>query len=702
MTESDVPAVPREHTPESPTVEAPAPSIAEFVDQNAAQVLEQCSSFGLAFLLVRRGGAIIDANERALALLGCGVEELRSLADISLLLPPDQRSIRAEYRQMHRRQVTPSGSTRVNIVRADGQQIPIEVVFVPIDGGLHTILAFRDVSDVADRDQLINWYGALCERMPIGVMIARRVDTADGPRLQLLSANAAASESFSMDLKQRIGDVLASIFPEQVTGEDRQRIMALLGTGGVSYLPDTVIGDPSAPDRVFRRLLVALPDDAVAMVIEDVTRMINDDLHRRALLERIVELGDADRRQIALGIHDDPLQQIAGAALLVAQLRRRDRPLEEDWLADVDDALHRSMDALRRLVFDLSPPELVESGLSTALSKAADHLFAGDDVRVHVDQHNEANLPDILADTAFRIAVEALTNVRKHARATVVNVRIRTDADALRVDIVDNGRGFSGTAPLGHFGFANMRDRAEAVGGSCGITTGVGGTTVRVALPLASFPATRTPELTSTIRELDIERATIANERDGLRRALEDTRRLAESSRQRLHVVAELGEVLRSVSPHLSVRAAAACRHICTSVFDGAAVRMASGDGAVLNRVASWHRDPAQLAFLDRFLFVDRSNDTSNAHLVFRTGEPMLIDRSNGWWAGDGPQPPEGPVSVHSAILVPISVAERTIGVLTVCRDATPMPFDSIDISVLRAASYVLGAHLSIGTETSI
>ena len=111
------------------------------------------------------------------------------------------------------------------------------------------------------------------------------------------------------------------------------------------------------------------------MLLDDVTGKRRDEVHRRSLLARIVELSDAERRTIALGIHDEPVQLIAGAALLVAQMRRQDA-VRTDWLTEVDAALHRSMDSLRRLVFELSPPELVESGLPTALSRVVEHLFA--------------------------------------------------------------------------------------------------------------------------------------------------------------------------------------------------------------------------------------------------------------------------------------------------------------------------------------
>ena len=670
------------------------PRIEDVLALHCRTILQQCADFGLSYLVVRRGGAIVEADQRTVALLGYSMEELRALPDISMLIPPGERDLRIQYQQMRRRGETPSSPMRVTVLCSNGRQIPVDIVFTPIDDGQFTVLTFRDATDIADRDQLISWYTSLCDRMPTGAMIARRIMTQDGARLQLLSANPAASQAFSIDLQARIGDTLFEIFPIPESTEDRNRILAILGTDRIEYLPDAVIGPPSRPNRVLKRMIVALPNDAVALLVEDVTRMVNDDLHRRSLLERIVELGDAERRQIALGIHDEPLQQIAGAALLVAQMRRPDRAPREDWLAEVDVALHQSMELLRRLVFDLSPPELVQSGLATALSAAADHIFAGTGVWVHVERVDDAHVPEKVAVTAFRIAVEALNNARKHAHCSSVTLSIVTDGENLGMEITDDGGGFSTEAPLGHYGFMNIRDRAEAIGGTIRIATGPTGTRVSVSLPLTGSQRPGTPELTNSIRELDFERTTIALERDTLRDSLANATRAFDLAEKHLAMSSGLGPELRAVPA--AERAATACRYLCRWLADGTALRLASSNGKELFQIASWHDDEHQLAFLNEHLFIDRSGETSSAHLVFRTGEPVLIDRQKGRWSpGDGNAPPYGPILVHSAILAPVRAGTSTIGVLTCCRDKTLDPFTPSDLRLVESLGDVLGAFLT-------
>jgi len=84
----------------------------------------------------------------------------------------------------------------------------------------------------------------------------------------------------------------------------------------------------------------------------------------------------------------------------------------------------------------------------------------------------------------MRIAQEALTNVRKHAQAQHVRLRLNLTHDLLRVTIADDGRGFSVPAVgQGHYGLQTMRERAESVGGGLTVTSGVGGTQLEAWLP---------------------------------------------------------------------------------------------------------------------------------------------------------------------------------------------------------------------------
>jgi len=107
------------------------------------------------------------------------------------------------------------------------------------------------------------------------------------------------------------------------------------------------------------------------------------------------------------------------------------------------------------------------------------------------------DLPERLAEPPahvraelLQIAREALSNVARHAGATEATVRLSSDGKDLELEIRDNGRGFElTTTPLdGHFGLANMRDRATALGGAMLVESAAGsGTHIIVRIPVGDY-----------------------------------------------------------------------------------------------------------------------------------------------------------------------------------------------------------------------
>jgi signal transduction histidine kinase len=113
----------------------------------------------------------------------------------------------------------------------------------------------------------------------------------------------------------------------------------------------------------------------------------------------------------------------------------------------------------------------------------ADVEAAGVPVAVHVDG-TRADVPPGVDLTAYRIVQEALTNVLKHAGRARAVVTVAYEPGALRLEVVDDGRGVNGRATAGGHGLLGMRERVGVYGGSLdtGPVTG-GGFRVRARLP---------------------------------------------------------------------------------------------------------------------------------------------------------------------------------------------------------------------------
>jgi signal transduction histidine kinase len=142
---------------------------------------------------------------------------------------------------------------------------------------------------------------------------------------------------------------------------------------------------------------------------------------------------------------------------------------------------------VRRLVYALRPPALDALGLMGALRSQATHHDHGG---LRIGAEGPEELPALTAAVevaAYRIALEALTNVVRHADARNCTIRLMLDEEAgtLSLEVEDDGRGI-GEDPRTGVGMSSMRERAEELGGSYSIEAAPsGGTRVRAFLPFA-------------------------------------------------------------------------------------------------------------------------------------------------------------------------------------------------------------------------
>lgn len=220
---------------------------------------------------------------------------------------------------------------------------------------------------------------------------------------------------------------------------------------------------------------------------ETLRRLERLNVEREALLRHLVKAEEEERKRIASGIHDDSIQVITAAGMALDLLKNRLHDPQALELAErARTNVSQAIDRLRTMVFELRPIELDEAGLAPAirllLKKAALQL---DFEFSLVDETSETLEPD-KRYVVYQIVQESIANIRKHADARKVDVRL-TDADGcLSVTIRDDGRGFGVTGERDslHFGLADMRGRAQAIGGNCTVTSVEGeGTVVEILIP---------------------------------------------------------------------------------------------------------------------------------------------------------------------------------------------------------------------------
>jgi signal transduction histidine kinase len=152
------------------------------------------------------------------------------------------------------------------------------------------------------------------------------------------------------------------------------------------------------------------------------------------------------------------------------------------------DTLRLSMARLRQLIFDLRPAISGNASLDTALQAFLDQMNTETGIAYQLDDSRTASAPDNTNILIYQTAREALTNVRKHAQAKMVRVRLCDLSEGCLVHITDDGAGYRPAdveSRPGHLGLILMRERTQSAGGWCRIESmPSGGTSVEFWAPL--------------------------------------------------------------------------------------------------------------------------------------------------------------------------------------------------------------------------
>jgi signal transduction histidine kinase len=203
------------------------------------------------------------------------------------------------------------------------------------------------------------------------------------------------------------------------------------------------------------------------------------DQERRRLLSHLVHAEEEERRTIASDIHDDPIQKMVAASMRL-DLVLEDHPdlAADEQFQKARDTVNRSIESLRTLMFELRPYVLDHDG----------KLPGSATYKVQSRLHSEP--PESVRVILYRIAQEALVNVRKHAHATEVEITLEEGDEGYTLHVKDDGVGFEPSEisdpSLGHIGLTSMRERASLAGGWFRIeSTGGSGTIAEAWIPRA-------------------------------------------------------------------------------------------------------------------------------------------------------------------------------------------------------------------------
>jgi signal transduction histidine kinase len=227
-------------------------------------------------------------------------------------------------------------------------------------------------------------------------------------------------------------------------------------------------------------------------IARDVTREIKMQQSIRFYLRKVLVAEEEERKRIARELHDETAQLllllIHNQDTLMSNRKIKMSQNAREELAKLNELAKEILTGIRLYSQELRPAILDDLGLMAALEWLGDKLAKekGIDVSVQLDMQ-ETELPVEVQLVLFRIVQEAITNIRKHAKASMVTIKLESEPDKKRLIVSDNGIGIA--VPLkwadlssrGKFGLIGMRERAELINGKMRFTSELGkGTLITV------------------------------------------------------------------------------------------------------------------------------------------------------------------------------------------------------------------------------
>jgi two-component system, NarL family, sensor kinase len=220
--------------------------------------------------------------------------------------------------------------------------------------------------------------------------------------------------------------------------------------------------------------------------------------HLQTLSRELIRAQEVERQRIARELHDDVAQSLSMLKIGIESLECGRSGLENCLgrkIQELSSQVSGTIDSLRNISYALLPPGLVQLGLVSTIFRLCDKFSSRHGIRVDFRAEGMDSIkPDFeFQINVYRIIQEALSNVRRHAQATHVSVKLVASYPSVLLRIEDNGRGFALESGSGeqlrerHMGLWSMGERARILGGALRVRSAPGkGTRLVVDIPLRS------------------------------------------------------------------------------------------------------------------------------------------------------------------------------------------------------------------------
>ncbi|MFC1940261.1 PAS domain S-box protein [Chloroflexota bacterium] len=233
----------------------------------------------------------------------------------------------------------------------------------------------------------------------------------------------------------------------------------------------------------------------VQAMVRDVTEQKRRSRNMQLYIRQITRAQEDERKRISRELHDEVAQSLAALCLeidAVSSIKNRLPGEAITRLSKTRARINGILDSVRRFSHELRPGDLDEVGLILTLERLTEELTVEGNTAAHLEvTGSDRRLPAEVELALFRIAQEALRNIRKHSEATQVKVEVQFTDSKVKLNVVDNGIGFDFSKAVGDYsgkgklGLVGMNERAKLLNGNLSVKSQHGkGTTITAELPL--------------------------------------------------------------------------------------------------------------------------------------------------------------------------------------------------------------------------
>ncbi|HQQ00126.1 MAG TPA: PAS domain S-box protein [bacterium] len=310
----------------------------------------------------------------------------------------------------------------------------------------------------------------------------------------ILQGNQALVNRFRTDLQDLIGTNITDYLPTELAESRMEQIDRAFRTKKSVHFQDERDG------RIFDSYLYPVLDEKaevtrLAALAIDITDRKRSEESIHALTQELIKVQENERQRISRDLHDNVAQDLSTVRLGIQMLHEQIPNLASQHskrIQDLCSVLQNAIMSVRDLCYNLRPAGLDQLGLSKTVFNYCEEFK--EKTGIAVDFHC-AGMEDITLDfdteiNLYRLVQEALNNVKNHAEATHVTIRLAVSVPTILLRIEDNGKGFDVQQRMisalaeRRMGLRSMEERASLLRGTFEVQSQVGaGTTILITVP---------------------------------------------------------------------------------------------------------------------------------------------------------------------------------------------------------------------------